>query len=132
STASPKHTTEPSPSPPGPLAGSASRSNYPPRHRTHEAFSSERTVWGQVLGTGTGFLRAAQGISRKRSTRAPKAHRSTENKAGSRGVTRTRVKGGVCSAFAWVTTCVTGAAVCRERGEAARDLPDGACVPAAP
>ena len=32
SKASPKHTTEPSPSPPGPLAGSASRCNYPPRH----------------------------------------------------------------------------------------------------
>jgi hypothetical protein len=36
------------------------------------------------LGTGTGLLRAAQGISRKRSTRAPEAHRSWENKAGSR------------------------------------------------
>ena len=34
SRASPKHTTEPSPSPPGPPAGSASRCNYPPRHRT--------------------------------------------------------------------------------------------------
>jgi two-component system sensor histidine kinase VanS len=34
SRASPKHTTEPSPSPPGPLAGSASRCNYPPHHRT--------------------------------------------------------------------------------------------------
>src|SRR5215210_2752255 len=34
SRASPKHTTEPSPSPPAPLAGSASRCNYPPRHRT--------------------------------------------------------------------------------------------------
>ena len=31
SRASPKHTTEPSPSPPGPPAGSASRCNYPPR-----------------------------------------------------------------------------------------------------
>src|SRR5262245_61961801 len=30
SRASPKHTTEPSPSPPGPPAGSASRCNYPP------------------------------------------------------------------------------------------------------
>jgi hypothetical protein len=30
----PKHTTEPSPSPPGPLGGSASRCNCPPRHRT--------------------------------------------------------------------------------------------------
>ena len=30
SRASPRHTTEPSPSPPGPLAGSASRCNYPP------------------------------------------------------------------------------------------------------
>jgi hypothetical protein len=29
-----KHTTEPSPSPPAPLAGSASRCNYPPHHRT--------------------------------------------------------------------------------------------------
>jgi two-component system sensor histidine kinase VanS len=29
-----QHTTEPSPSPPGPPAGSASRCNYPPRHRT--------------------------------------------------------------------------------------------------
>ena len=37
---------------PGPPAGSASRCNYPPRHRTHEAFASERTVWGQVSGTG--------------------------------------------------------------------------------
>ena len=34
SRASPKHTTEPSPSPPGPPAGSASRCNYPPRQRT--------------------------------------------------------------------------------------------------
>ena len=34
SRASPKHTTEPSPSPPGPLGGSASRCSYPPRHRT--------------------------------------------------------------------------------------------------
>jgi len=34
SKASPKHTTEPSPSPPGPPGGSASRCNYPPRHRT--------------------------------------------------------------------------------------------------
>ena len=34
SRASPRHTTEPSPSPPGPPAGSASRCNYPPRHRT--------------------------------------------------------------------------------------------------
>ena len=34
SRASPRHTTEPSPSPPGPLAGSASRCNYPPRPRT--------------------------------------------------------------------------------------------------
>src|SRR5439155_8372346 len=34
SRASPKHTTEPSPSPPGTPAGSASRCNYPPRHRT--------------------------------------------------------------------------------------------------
>jgi hypothetical protein len=34
SKASPKHTTEPSASPPGPLGGSASRCNYPPRHRT--------------------------------------------------------------------------------------------------
>src|SRR4051794_5007549 len=34
SRASPKHTREPSPSPPGPLAGSASRCNCPPRHRT--------------------------------------------------------------------------------------------------
>jgi hypothetical protein len=34
SRASPKHTTEPSPSPPGPLGGSALRCNYPPRHRT--------------------------------------------------------------------------------------------------
>jgi hypothetical protein len=32
------------------------------------------------LGTGTGFLRAAQGISRKTSIRAPKAHRSREDK----------------------------------------------------
>ena len=31
SKASPKHTTEPSPSPPAPPAGSASRCNYPPR-----------------------------------------------------------------------------------------------------
>jgi two-component system, OmpR family, sensor histidine kinase VanS len=31
---SPKHTTEPSPSRPGPPVGSASRCNYPPRHRT--------------------------------------------------------------------------------------------------
>src|SRR5205085_2723525 len=30
--ASPRRTTEPSPSPPGPPAGSASRCNYPPRH----------------------------------------------------------------------------------------------------
>ena len=34
SRASPKHTTEPSPSPPGPPAGSASRCNSPPRHCT--------------------------------------------------------------------------------------------------
>ena len=34
SRASPKHTTEPSPSPPATLAGSASRCNYPSRHRT--------------------------------------------------------------------------------------------------
>ncbi len=34
SRASPRHTTRPSPSPPGPLGGSASRCNYPPRHRT--------------------------------------------------------------------------------------------------
>ena len=34
SRASPKHTTEPSPSPPGPPAGSASPCNYRPRHRT--------------------------------------------------------------------------------------------------
>ena len=34
SRASPKHTTEPLPSPPRPLAGSASRCNYPSRHRT--------------------------------------------------------------------------------------------------
>jgi len=33
SRASPKHTTEPSPSPPGSPAGSASRCNYPPRHQ---------------------------------------------------------------------------------------------------
>ena len=33
SKASPRHTTEPSPSPPGPLGGCASRCNYPPRHR---------------------------------------------------------------------------------------------------
>ena len=33
SRASPRHTTEPSPSPPGPPAGSASRCNYPPHHR---------------------------------------------------------------------------------------------------
>jgi hypothetical protein len=33
SRASPTHTTEPSPSTPGPLAGSVSRCNYPPRHR---------------------------------------------------------------------------------------------------
>ena len=32
--ASPKRTTEPSPSPPAPPAGSASRCNYPPRHHT--------------------------------------------------------------------------------------------------
>ena len=32
SRASPRHTTEPSPSPPGPPAGSASRCSYPPRH----------------------------------------------------------------------------------------------------
>ena len=32
SKASPKHTTEPSPSPPAPPAGSAPRCNYPPRH----------------------------------------------------------------------------------------------------
>ena len=42
SRASPKHTTEPSPSPPGPPAGSASRCNYPPRHRT-PASTSFRT-----------------------------------------------------------------------------------------
>jgi hypothetical protein len=34
SKASPKHTMASSLSPPGPLAGSASRCNYPPRHRT--------------------------------------------------------------------------------------------------
>ena len=34
SRASPRRTTEPSPSPPGPLAGSASRCNSPPRRRT--------------------------------------------------------------------------------------------------
>jgi hypothetical protein len=34
SRASPRHTTEPSLSPPGPLGGSASRWNYPSRHRT--------------------------------------------------------------------------------------------------
>src|SRR5262249_62027720 len=34
SKASPKHTTERSPSPPAPQGGSASRCNYPPRHRT--------------------------------------------------------------------------------------------------
>ena len=34
SRASPKHTTEPSPSPPGAPAGSASRCNYPPRYQT--------------------------------------------------------------------------------------------------
>jgi hypothetical protein len=37
SKASPKHTTEPSPSPPTPPAGSASRCNYPPRHHTSAA-----------------------------------------------------------------------------------------------
>ena len=42
SRASPKHTTEPSPSPPGPPAGSASRCNYPPRHRTPESNSRGR------------------------------------------------------------------------------------------
>jgi hypothetical protein len=76
SRASPKHTTEPSPSPPGPTAGSASQFSYPPQHRTHEAFGRKRTVRGQVLGTGTESLRAAQGNSSKRSTKAPKAHRS--------------------------------------------------------
>jgi two-component system sensor histidine kinase VanS len=36
SRASPKHTTEPSPSPPALPAGSASRCNYPPRHRLED------------------------------------------------------------------------------------------------
>ena len=53
---------------PQPLGGSASRCNYPPRHRTPEPLVSERTGWGQVLGTGTGFLRATKGIARKRPT----------------------------------------------------------------
>ena len=49
-----------------------------------EAFASKRTVWGQVLGTdSTVLLRAAQGISRTRSTSAPKTHRPTETTAGS-------------------------------------------------
>src|SRR5262245_11806560 len=71
SRASPKHTTGPSPSLPGTPAGSASRCNY------HGAFATARTVWVQVLGTGSGLLRPAQGISRKRSRRAPRTHRST-------------------------------------------------------
>jgi hypothetical protein len=42
SRASPKHTTERSPSPPGPPAGSASRCNYPPQHRTLARLSRSR------------------------------------------------------------------------------------------
>ena len=41
SKASPKHTTEPSLSPPAPLAGSASRCNYPP----HQGLSGKRRKW---------------------------------------------------------------------------------------
>ena len=40
SRASPRPTTEPSPSPPGPPAGSASRCNSPPRHRTPDMIRS--------------------------------------------------------------------------------------------
>jgi two-component system, OmpR family, sensor histidine kinase VanS len=36
SKASPRPTTEPSPSPPAPMGGSASRCNYPPRHRADD------------------------------------------------------------------------------------------------
>jgi hypothetical protein len=65
SRASPRHTTEPSPSPPGPPAGSASRCNYPPRHRTlAQNWSARRAqrsvvVLEREVGTanGSGELR---------------------------------------------------------------------------
>ena len=44
SRASPKHTTAPSPSPPGPPAGSASRCNYPPRHRSMTVTMADRDL----------------------------------------------------------------------------------------
>ena len=59
SRASPKRTTEPSPSPPGPLAGSASRCNYPPRHRT-PAVDDEgeaRAEYRAALARGVGRSR---------------------------------------------------------------------------
>ncbi len=57
SRASPKHTTEPSPSPPGPPAGSASRCNYPPRRR---ASADDDQV--SHPRPGDGGLRAWQGL----------------------------------------------------------------------
>ena len=46
SRASPKHTTEPSPSPPGPPAGSASRCNYLPRRRA----VADEVHWSPAVG----------------------------------------------------------------------------------
>src|SRR4051794_24293587 len=45
SRASPKHTMEPSPSPPGPLAGSASRCNYPPGRRIPADDDQANCAW---------------------------------------------------------------------------------------
>ena len=45
SRASPRHTTERSPSPPAPTAGSASRCNYPPHRRTR-GWGRRRRPWG--------------------------------------------------------------------------------------
>ena len=53
SKASPKHTTEPSPSPPGPLAGSASRCNYPCNYPEHNGRRGHcRMARSQVEPTG--------------------------------------------------------------------------------
>jgi signal transduction histidine kinase len=52
SKASPKHTTEPSPSPRGPLEGSAPRCNYPPRHRTPAADDQPTVLRRAVVAVG--------------------------------------------------------------------------------
>ena len=74
-------TTEPSPSPPAPLAGSASRCNYPPRHRTSADDDQGNLLHVALAGAASAPLDNLRGCKDRHERTGGAHHVSNERRA---------------------------------------------------